>query len=88
MGVPPSLSFFSEIFILSGLISLDLLSFLFRGGVLFLGGCYGIFLYVVCFHGAPFFEGHRYLGEAREYFVFFFHFFYLMYCVYFMCFFL
>ena len=76
MGVPPSLSFFSEVFILSGVVSLWWGGFLVPGLFLFFCGVYGIFLFVYCGHGksggGEFFSVLRF----RERLVFFVHFFF------------
>ena len=81
MGVPPFLSFFSEVLVLSSVGRRRLYGFGVIGVVLFCRGCYSIFLYVVCFHGGR--KGGTASGliRKREFLVFYFHFFYMLFCV-------
>jgi len=75
MGVPPSLSFFSEVFIVIGLGGMLFSCFFFVGGFLFFAGVYRIYLYVRVTHGGSLFGHVSYLPVVREYLVFFCHFF-------------
>ena len=79
MGVPPTFSFFSEIFILGGLGLMSMWRMLFRGIFLFLSGVYGIFLYVISCHGCPVISNSMYCLSPREYLNFFGHLFPLLY---------
>jgi hypothetical protein len=88
MGVPPSFSFFSEVFILVGLsISIFFVVF-FVGVFLFLAGLYGIFFFVVSCHGLSLFDGFSYNFRIREYLNLYGHFFPLFFISLYMCFFL
>jgi NADH:ubiquinone oxidoreductase subunit 4 (subunit M) len=73
MGVPPSLSFFSVVFILIGVGSMSFSSLFFFGLLLFLSGVYRIYLYVGVIHGGRFFSYVSFLPLIREYLVFFCH---------------
>lgn len=73
MGFPPSLSFFSEVFIVMGLGSYSFSSLLFLGVLLFFAGVYRIYLYVRVMHGEGFFNGFSCLPTVREYLVLFCH---------------
>lgn len=73
MGVPPSLSFFSEIFIVMGLAGAWFFCVLFLGILLFFAGVYNIYLYVGVMHGGRFFSHSLYLPTVREYLVLFCH---------------
>jgi NADH:ubiquinone oxidoreductase subunit 4 (subunit M) len=75
MGVPPSFSFFSEVFILSGVLGTSLFGVFFVGFFLFLCGLYGIYLYVVFGHGVSVLGGHPFFLFVKEYLLFFGHFF-------------
>jgi NADH-ubiquinone oxidoreductase chain 4 len=66
MGLPPSLSFFSEVSISISLINLDLFSFIPGGMLLFFSGLYRIYFYVVISHGHPIFKGLNITFRARE----------------------
>lgn len=79
MGVPPSFSFISEIFILTGVNGQNFFSCLIRGIFLFLAGIYGIFLYVVSCHGFTIIEGTGFSVNIREYTNFYGHFFPLLF---------
>jgi NADH-ubiquinone oxidoreductase chain 4 len=75
MGVPPSLSFVSEVYIVMGVGRYHFFSFFFVGLVLFFAGVYRIYLYVRVMHGGRFFGHVSYSPVVREYLVFFCHFF-------------
>ncbi len=75
MGVPPSLSFFSEVFILIGAGAFLFSCFFWVGGLLFFAGVYRIYIYVRVIHGGSLFSHVSYLPVVREYLVFFCHFF-------------
>lgn len=67
MGVPPSFSFFSEVFLVVGIRRLNIFSIIFMRLFLFLAGVYGIFFYVVSCHGAFIMDGKRASVSLREY---------------------
>ncbi len=73
MGVPPSLSFFSEVFIVIGVGGMLFSCFVFAGMLLFFAGVYRIYLYVRVMHGRRLFGHVSYLPVVREYLVFFCH---------------
>jgi len=74
MGVPPFISFFSEIFILVGLTFFRVFYIPLAGAFLFFGGVYGIYLYLISNHGSPFFVSRFYRTVSREFLVFYGHF--------------
>uniref|UniRef100_UPI00315D49D8 NADH dehydrogenase subunit 4 n=1 Tax=Allonothrus sinicus TaxID=3138099 RepID=UPI00315D49D8 len=74
MGVPPSMSFFSEVFILMGLGSFDFYSYFIAGMVLFFAGVYGIYVYVSSMHGMSFFSDLFFFVSVREYLILYGHF--------------
>lgn len=74
MGVPPSLSFFSEVFIVTRVGSYDFFSFFFGGGVLFFAGVYSIYIFVSSMHGLSFFRDLFFFITLREYLVIYGHF--------------
>jgi NADH-ubiquinone oxidoreductase chain 4 len=78
LGVPPSLSFFSEVFIMVGLVSGHLFVFVFLGFLCFFSGLYRIFLYVSCFFGGVLGGVYGSGGELRNYLNFFSHFFFCL----------
>jgi hypothetical protein len=51
MGVPPSLSFFSEILVLVSIISFRYLNFIFCGVIFFFVGIYNLYFFMVGGHG-------------------------------------
>jgi len=51
MGVPPSMRFFSELFMIGGLVSFDLAAAVFLLSVVFFSGVYGIYFYCIHIHG-------------------------------------
>jgi NADH-ubiquinone oxidoreductase chain 4 len=67
IGIPPSFPFFSEIFIIRGVLSLNLFTFFLCGGFLLLAGVYCIYVYTVTFHGQAVFEGLSFKVRVREY---------------------
>ena len=73
MGVPPSLSFFSEVFIVMGVASGAFFSVVFLGLLLFFAGVYNIYLYVSVIHGGSLFTHFSCALTVREYFVLFCH---------------
>jgi NADH-ubiquinone oxidoreductase chain 4 len=73
MGVPLTLSFFSEIFIVVGVLAKSFISFLFMGLFLFFAGVYGIYLFVVGNHGEPVFIFTNFLIFEREFLLMFCH---------------
>ena len=79
IGVPPSFSFFSEVFILVGLVGLSVFSCLIRGIFLFLAGVYGIYLFVVSSHGYSIREGFVIPTNIRELLNFYGHFYPLLF---------
>lgn len=81
MGVPPSLSFFSEVLILVGLGGLRAHSFFFLAALLLFSGFYGIFLYVISCHRVRVLGGWEFTLSGREYLNFFGHAFYILYIV-------
>jgi NADH-ubiquinone oxidoreductase chain 4 len=85
MGVPPSFSFFSEVFILAGSLEFFFFSFLILGGFLFLAGLYGIFLYVVSCHGSFLLGSFGVQVSAREYLNIYGHLFPLIFIPFFVC---
>lgn len=82
IGVPPSFSFFSEVFILSGLGALNLWTFFFSSFLLLFAGFYGIFLYVISCHGREILNGWGIFVGLREYLNFFGHFYFLVFFVF------
>lgn len=75
IGVPPSLPFFSEIFILVGTIRLSLFSFVARGIFLIAAGVYCIFLFVVVSHGFLIVDNRLDSAQVREFLNCYGHFF-------------
>lgn len=67
MGVPPSISFFSEVFIFMRMGRFDFFSLFFGGLVLFLSGVYRIYIYVSSIHGLSFFWDLFFFVSLREY---------------------
>jgi len=74
IGVPPSLPFFSEVFICVGLGRYNFFSYVFCGLVLFLSGLYRIYIYVGSMHGLRFFRDLSIFVSIREYLIFYAHF--------------
>lgn len=74
MGVPPTLSFFSEVFIVIGIGGYDFFCYFLMGVVLFLSGLYRIYIYVRSTHGARFLGGYRTEASCRETLVIWGHF--------------
>ena len=66
MGVPPSLSFFSEVSIVVRLLSTDFFSCLGGGALLFFSGLYRIYFYVIISHGTSVLKGVFFLFNVRE----------------------
>ena len=87
MGVPPSFSFFSEVYILVGLLRMNFLNTFVRGIFLFLAGVYGIYIYVVSCHGGTFLEGRFLTMSVREYQNIYGHFFPLLFLSFYVSFF-
>lgn len=79
IGVPPSFSFFSEVFILVGLRGISFYTSLFIGFFLFLSGLYGIFMYVSVRHGDSILMDQKYYVVIREYLNMYGHFFPLLF---------
>ena len=78
MGVPPFVSFFSEIFLLIRVFSLNLVNLIFCFFLILFRGFYRIFLFVLCFSGE--FWGRLGFGvKLREVIILFFHFFYVFF---------
>jgi NADH-ubiquinone oxidoreductase chain 4 len=73
MGVPPSLSFFSEVYIVIRVGGYAFFSFLLLALLLFFSGVYSIYLFVGVMHGGSFFSNVSFLPMVREYMVFFCH---------------
>nr|QYF07810.1 NADH dehydrogenase subunit 4 [Oribatula sakamorii] len=82
MGVPPSFSFFSEIFIFSGLVNFSFYSLFWGGLLLLFSGFYGIFLFVICSHGISLLSGVGLFLSVREFLNFFSHLFFLIFFVF------
>ncbi len=87
MGVPPFLSFFSEINILMGVGYYHFFTYFFCGLFLFWGGVYRIYLYRISAHGIASLSGFYSFLNLREYVVFIGHFFPMVICVLFFAFF-
>jgi NADH:ubiquinone oxidoreductase subunit 4 (subunit M) len=83
MGVPPSLSFFSEVLSFSGLLGFHFRLILVGFFFLFLAGVYGIFFYAFMCHGLSVFEGLLGHLSIREFLLGFGHFFPLFYVPFF-----
>lgn len=81
IGVPPSLSFFSEINILMGVGYFHFFSYFLGGLFLFLAGVYRIYLYGTSGHGLSMLGGFYSFLALREYLLFLGHFFPLVFCV-------
>jgi len=81
IGVPPSLSFFSEIMIICGRFSFWFLHCFVFFGLLLFSGFYGILLFVCCSHGGGGTEGMQLGLRVREVLNFFIHFFFCVYIV-------
>lgn len=75
MGVPPSLSFFSEVMIIVSVGSYIFFGYLFLGVLLFFSGVYGIYIFVVSIHGESFFSSFYRVSTTREYLLVWGHFF-------------
>jgi len=88
MGVPPSFSFFSEVFILVGLLGANFLNAFFCGVFLFMAGVYGIYIYVVSCHGGTFLRGRFLVLSVREYLNIYGHFFPLLFLSFYVSFFI
>lgn len=82
MGVPPSFSFFSEVFILTGLGGINLYTFVFSGLLLLFSGFYGIFLYVISCHSVNLLRAWSFSFTAREFLNFYGHLFFLVFLVF------
>jgi len=74
IGVPPSLNFFSEIFLVIGLGNFDLSLLIPRGVFLFFAGVYGIYLFIISSHGVSFLYGCYGYLRVREFLVSYGHF--------------
>jgi len=74
IGVPPTLSFFSEVFIIIGVGTYDLFCYIFIGCVLFLAGVYRIYIYVSSMHGLRFLGGYTLEVSCRELLIIWGHF--------------
>lgn len=81
MGVPPSLSFFSEVMILCGRFSFWFFNCFVFFGLLLFSGFYGIVLFVCCSHGNGVIEGMQLGLRVREVLNFFIHFFFCVYII-------
>ena len=79
IGVPPSLSFISEISVVVGLGYLDICGFFLMGLFLFFAGVYRIYLFVSVCHGVSFFSSVSFFIFPREFIIFYGHFFPLVY---------
>jgi len=86
MGVPPFLSFFSEVYILLGVGTRFFCLFFVVGWFLFFRGVYGIYFYVVGRHGVSSLEGAFRFFRVREFLVFYGHFFPLFWFSFIRCF--
>lgn len=75
MGVPPSLSFFSEVMIIISVGSYCFLGFVFLCLLLFFSGVYGIYIFVVSMHGERYFSSFHRAPSVREYLLVWGHFF-------------
>lgn len=84
IGVPPSLSFFSEVFIVMGLARAWFFSVVFVGTVLFFAGVYSIYLYVSVMHGERVFSHSVYAPTVRDYLILFCHFYPIVFIVVFL----
>jgi len=73
IGIPPSFSFFSEVFILLSLGYVFLYNLFFCIVFLFFAGVYCIYLYIISNHGIGVIFNFRFLLFVREYLVFFGH---------------
>lgn len=82
MGVPPSFSFFSEVFILVGLRGARAWTLFFSSLLLLFAGFYGIFLYVISCHGREVLGGWLIFVGSREYLNFFGHFYFLLFFIF------
>uniref|UniRef100_UPI00315DC3A5 NADH dehydrogenase subunit 4 n=1 Tax=Ceratozetella imperatoria TaxID=3127034 RepID=UPI00315DC3A5 len=87
MGVPPSFPFFSEILIISGVLSLNFFSIFLLGVFLFWGGVYCIYFYVMVMHGMAVGGTMSYMIELRECQIVYGHLFPLVFLPYFLSFF-
>lgn len=72
MGVPPSMGFFSELCIISGLISFDLVGAVLLFFVVFFSGVYGIYFYCIHMHGLSRLVGFFCCGLFFDFYVIFF----------------
>jgi len=79
IGVPPSLSFFSEVFIIAGIGGVTIISFFICFILLFFTGVYGIYLFVLVYHGPGFLSGFFFVVSVREYLLFYGHIFYILF---------
>jgi len=82
MGVPPSLSFFSEVSILISMGGFAVSSFWFCGAILLFSGVYGIYIYTSMVHGGSLFGGASHYFRIRECLVIYGHLFPLLYIVF------
>jgi len=82
MGVPPSLSFFSEVSILVGVTGMTLYTFIFSGLLLLFSGFYGIFFYVVSCHRTRMLGGWNFFVGPREFLLFYGHFYFVIFLVF------
>jgi len=69
INIPPTLGFFSEVFIISSIMSFDGLVFFPVGLILFFSGVYGIYFYCIGIHGSLRFEGVISPGLFFDYYV-------------------
>jgi len=83
MGVPPSLSFFSEVSVLISMGGFSISSFWFCGVILLFRGVYGIYMYTSMVHGGSSFGGVFHFFCLRECLVIYGHFFPLVYVFFF-----
>lgn len=83
MGVPPSLSFFSEVFVLMSVGGFSVSSFWFCGVILLFSGIYGIYMYTSMSHGESLFCGVSHFFRLRECLVIYGHLFPLFYVIFF-----
>lgn len=69
MGVPPSLPFFSEVFIIMGIGLYRYRSYVLIFVFLFLSGVFRVFLYVRIMHGKSLFSEYVSLLQTREFLI-------------------
>lgn len=72
MGVPPSMRFFSELCMIGGLVSFDLVGAVFLLFVFFFSGVYGIYFYCIHMHGLSRFVGFFSCGLLFDFYTIFF----------------